>query len=125
MEENRNHTLKLKEFLIQELSAIDDVIINSEIQKASPYITNICFEDIKSEVLIHYLEQDKIYVSSGSACKKDRKSRVLEGINTPNEYIEGCIRISFSDTTKRDEVTVFIEKLKAAVSDIRTIIRRK
>lgn len=125
MEENRKHTLELQEYLIQELSTIDNIIINSEIQKGSPYITNICFEDIKSEVLIHYLEQDKIYVSSGSACKKDRKSRVLEGINTPNEYIEGCIRISFSDTTKKDEVTVFIEKLKAAVSDIRMIIRRK
>lgn len=125
MDENYNRVLELKEYLINELSEMGDIIINSEIQKGSPYITNICFEDIKSEVLIHYLEQDKIYVSSGSACKKDRKSRVLEGINTPNEYREGCIRISYSDSTKKEEITVFIEKLKSAVADIRSIIRRQ
>ena len=74
---------------------------------------------------IHFLERDEIYVSSGSACKKDKKSRVLEGIKIKKEYEEGCIRISFSDLTTREEVERFLDKLKEAVEEIRKIIRRK
>ncbi len=122
---NFEQVKELKAFLLEELKKIEDIQINSRIEKASPYITNICFRDIKSEVLIHYLEQEKIYISSGSACKKDRKSRVLAGIQIPKEYEEGCIRISFSKETTKKEIEIFLDKLNEAVEDIRTIIRRK
>lgn len=125
IEENFKRLAELKEYLFEELSVIEDIKMNSTIENGSPYITNICFKDIKSEVLIHFLEQDEIYVSSGSACKKDKKSRVLEGIKIKKEYEEGCIRISFSDLTTREEVERFLDKLKEAVEEIRKIIRRK
>ena len=109
---------------MNELSKIDGVYFNSKLEGYSPYITNVCFNYIKSEVLLHYLEQDGIYISTGSACNGSKKSRIIQSINTPDEFSDGCIRISFTDDTPEDVLDVFVEKLKLRLEDIRDIMRR-
>jgi len=43
---------------------------------------------------------------------------------TPDEFSDGCIRISFTDDTPEDILDVFVEKLKLRLEDIRDIMRR-
>lgn len=71
---------------------------------ASPYILNFAFERIKSEVLLHSLEARDVYVSTGSACSKGKKSRVLSSLELPSKYADGAIRISFSNDNNFEEV---------------------
>ncbi|WP_297812378.1 cysteine desulfurase family protein [uncultured Finegoldia sp.] len=124
IDETYDKLLKMKTDLMDKLSKIDGVYFNSKIEGYSPYITNVCFNYIKSEVLLHYLEQDGIYISTGSACNGSKKSRIIQSINTPDEFSDGCIRISFTDDTPYDVIDVFVEKLKLRLEDIRDIMRR-
>lgn len=124
IDETYDKLLKMKTELMDKLSKIDGVYFNSKIEGYSPYITNVCFNYIKSEVLLHYLEQDGIYISTGSACNGSKKSRIIQSINTPDEFSDGCIRISFTDDTPSDVIDVFVEKLKLRLEDIRDIMRR-
>lgn len=124
IDETYDRLYKMKSYLMDDLSKIDGVYFNSKLEGYSPYITNVCFNYIKSEVLLHYLEQDGIYISTGSACNGSKKSRIIQSINTPDEFSDGCIRISFTDDTPEDVLDVFIEKLKLRLEDIRDIMRR-
>lgn len=75
------------------------VIINSpDNGKASPYILNLSVPGLKGEVLLHALEEEGIYVSTGSACssKKDIFSPVLSAMDIDKEIMLGSIRVSFS-----------------------------
>ena len=90
------------------------------------HILNVSFKDVRGEVLLHYLEQKGVYVSTGSACSSKKKgSHVLNAIGlTPNE-IEGAIRFSLSDLNTKDEILEVVKILKESVSDLRMIIRRR
>jgi len=93
----------------------------------SPNIVNACFKDVRAEVLLHSLENDGIFVSSGSACssKKKGSSHVLEAIGVPVEYIGGALRISFTWENNHDEIAILINSLKKNVEEIRKIIKGK
>lgn len=70
--------------------------INSN-ETSSPYVVSISFLKIKGEVLVHSLEQDGIYISTGSACSsKKAGNRILEAMNFSNDDVIGSVRISFS-----------------------------
>ncbi len=124
IDETYDRLYKMKSKLMDDLSKIDGVYFNSKLEGYSPYITNVCFNHIKSEVLLHYLEQDEIYISTGSACNGSKKSRIIQSINTPDEFSDGCIRISFTDDTLEESVDLFVEKLKLRVEEIRDIMGR-
>jgi len=93
----------------------------------SPNIVNVCFKDVRAEVLLHSLENDGIFVSSGSACssKKKGSSHVLEAIGVPVEYIGGALRISFTWENNLGEIAILINSLKKNVEVIRKIIKGK
>ena len=106
---------------------IEDIKINgSESENTSPHILNISFLGTKGEVLLHLLEQDGIFISTGSACsaKKEAKSHVLKAMGLGDLEIEGALRFSFSYLNTIEEVNYVIEKLKKHVKDLRKIIRR-
>lgn len=124
LKENYNNILSLKKYTIGRLKEIEDIHINSTLINSSPYIINVCFQDIKSEILLHYLEGDKIYISTGSACSKNKLSRIIYEINLDKKYSDGCIRISFSDDSSKKEVDEFIKRLKIYIEEIRSITRR-
>lgn len=121
------HMARYKELLTEALKReFTELSILSEGVHYAPNIVNVCFKDVKAEVLLHSLEQDGIFVSSGSACssKKKGNSHVLEAIRVPGDYIGGAIRISFTWENDLSEIDVLVESLKRHVGEIRSIMRR-
>lgn len=116
----------LKNLLKDEIiKSIEDIKVNSP-EDGVCHILNISFRGIKGEVLLHYLEQKGIYVSTGSACSSKKKgSHVLNMIGlTPGE-IEGAIRFSLSDDNTKEEILEVVRVLKESISDLRMIMRRR
>ncbi|MCK9443861.1 MAG: cysteine desulfurase [Tissierellaceae bacterium] len=124
----REHVKELKSYFADKIKAeIKDIRLNSRLDdKSSPYILNISFLDTRGEVLLHYLEENGIYVSTSSACSSrgTEKSHVLKSIGLGNREIEGAIRFCFSYENVKEEMDYTVEKLKASVSEIRQIILR-
>lgn len=78
------------------------VKINSN-ESCSPYILSLSFKGIKGEVLMYSLEQDKIYISTGSACSsKKAGNRILEAMSVSESDVVGSVRISFSPYLEYD-----------------------
>lgn len=115
--------LKLREGLASEVS---DIRINSP-ENAVPYILNISFLGTKGEVILHKLEQEGIYVSTGSACSSGRNgksgSHVLKAMGLSKEEIEGAIRFSFGAFNTEEEVDYVVEKVKKSVNEFRRLGR--
>ena len=101
--ENFAHFTALRQQMITNLSQSPAVCINSP-SDAAPYIVNCSVQGIRSEVMIHYLEQSGIYVSGGSACAKGERSHVLSAMGFSHGRIDSAIRISMTDTTTPAEI---------------------
>ncbi len=99
LEENFNKVQKLKYEFIEKLRAsnISEYLKINSTDENSPYILSISFSKIKGEVLMYALEQDGIYISTGSACSsKKAGNRILEAMGVSNDDVIGSVRISFS-----------------------------
>lgn len=85
----------------------------------SPYINSLAFKNIKSEVILHSLEQRGIMVASSSACssKNSGLSHVLTALHD-EEVLNGAIRISFSHLNTHEEVDEFLYVLNEVIADI-------
>lgn len=119
---------ELKKYMASRIiNEIDDVKLNTSVDNtSSPYVLSITFRGTRGEVLLHYLEEKDIYVSTSSACssKGTTKSHVLKAINLCDKDIEGTIRFCLSYEITKDDIDYTIEQLKYAVNDIRSIMRR-
>ncbi|MGL5693587.1 MAG: cysteine desulfurase family protein [Peptostreptococcaceae bacterium] len=116
----------LKNLLKEEIiNNVEDIKINSP-EDGVCHILNISFKDVRGEVLLHYLEQKGIYVSTGSACSSKKKgSHVLQAMGLNANEIEGAIRFSLSDMNSEEEILEVSKVLKESVSDLRMIMRRR
>ena len=106
-DEKTERMYELKDYLIEKLSAIDGVKINSKKGRAgAPHIVNVSFVGVRSEVMLHELESHQVYVSAGSACSSNHPhiSETLAGIGLSAEEIDSAIRFSFSDLTTKEEL---------------------
>lgn len=122
--ENADKIRKIKEYFQERIQEIDDIIDNSG---EAPHIASISFKGLRSEVLLHALEEREIYVSSGSACSSNKKQPVsgtLNAIGLPDEYKDGTLRFSFSLENTKEEVDETIEALKELVPMLRRFVRR-
>lgn len=110
-----------KNFAAAIFDRIDDVILNGSMEDSSPYILNLSFMGVKAEVLLHVLEQDGIYISTGSACssKSNRKSHVLTAMGLSNERIDSAIRFSFGHFNDFSEIEYVMDKLQQGVKRLR------
>jgi cysteine desulfurase len=120
---NYDHVADLKKYFLENLKVfIDNYWVNSAID-SSPYIINISFPGIRGEVLLHHLEKENIYVSTGAACSSKKKihSHVLKAMGLDPEILDSAIRISFSIHNSREEIDLTIQALK----EILTKVRRK
>ncbi|MBR0481522.1 MAG: cysteine desulfurase [Firmicutes bacterium] len=103
----------LKKRLLEE---IEDIQINSP-ETAAPSVLNVSFLGCRGEVLLHMLEQDEIYVSTGSACSSHKKgSHVLSAQGLSPEAIDGAVRFSFGSDNTVEEMDIVVEKLKKYVA---------
>ncbi len=118
---------KVKEYLKEGILAeIDDIKINTP-NDSVVSILSVSFLGTKSEVILHKLEENDIFVSAGSACSSNKKGRshVLSAMNMTDEEIEGTLRFSFSNLNTIEEMDYAIEKLKKAVIDFRKLMHRR
>ena len=107
----------LKEYMLGRFAGIGGIEINSP-ENASPYVTNISVIGVKSEPMLNFLSANGVYVSSGSACSKGKKSRVLKAMDLSPERLDSAIRISFSRYSTREEVDLLCEMISRAKREI-------
>ncbi len=110
---------RLRDRLVRLCSETDGIYVNST-DNSSPYIVSIAVEGLKSEPLLHFLEQREIYVSSGSACSKGKKSSVIKEFGVPDRLRDSVLRISFSEDNTENE----IDELIGAVTDAMNSLAR-
>jgi cysteine desulfurase len=114
------------------MTELPDVVLNGPEElgytlhdngRRCPSVLNLTFRGTRGEVLLHTLEQDRIYVSTGSACSshKTGDSHVLQAMGLDHKAIEGAIRFSFSEFNTIEEMDFVIEKTKAAVTRFRKL----
>lgn len=122
---------RLKERLIHGLLAMEDVTVNGysageDIRKTAPHIVNAAFAGIRSEVLLHALEEEGIYVSSGSACSSNHPalSGTLKAIGVKQELLSAAVRFSLSVYTTEEEIDYALAGLKKLLPVLRRYQRR-
>lgn len=123
LEENTKRVKAVKERLWKGISeSLENVYINGDdIEKASPFVLNVAFLGLRSEVLLHALEDKEIYVSAGSACnsKKKVQSSVLGAMGYDDKRITGSLRFSFSEENTVEEADECVKVLKQIVPILR------
>jgi cysteine desulfurase len=105
---------------------IPDIRINSPAEvNCAPHILNVSFLGVKSEILLHALEQDGIYVSSGSACSSRKKSfsHVLQAMGRSEAELDSAIRFSFNRFNELAEIDYVADRLQTHVAALRKTIR--
>ena len=113
----------LREHLIAGLKPLGGVTINgSEDRTNAPQIVSASFEGVRSEVLLHALEDKGVYVSSGSACSSNHPgiSGTLKGIGVKKELLDSTIRFSLGDLNVEEEVDYAI----GVLGELLPVLRR-
>ena len=113
----------LRERLIAGLKPLGGVTINgSEDRTNAPQIVSASFEGVRSEVLLHALEDKGVYVSSGSACSSNHPgiSGTLKGIGVKKELLDSTIRFSLGDLNTEEEVNYAI----GVLGELLPVLRR-
>lgn len=118
--ESLRYVTDLRNYMVAKLRTIEGVRINSP-ENALPYITNISVEGIPSEVMLNYLSGLGICISSGSACSKGHKSRVLKAMNLSDDVINTALRISLSVFTTKEELDYLIGGIISARKTMRRL----
>ena len=121
-EEKIRRLTELKDYMTDRLGEIEGTSINSKKgAESAPQIVSVSFEGVRSEVLLHALEDKGIYVSSGSACSSHHPgiSGTLKGIGVAQKYLDATIRISFGIFNTKEEIDYCIDTLKELLPVLR------
>ena len=110
---------ELHAYAVERLSSLDGLVINTPDRDILPYIINISVIGYRSETLLHFLEQQDIFVSSGSACAKGKGSYVLTEMGLSADLTDSALRISFSKNSTFEDIDKLCEALKTAQSTLR------
>ena len=115
--------------LMEGLKEIEGTYLVTEEDESvsAPHIVSCAFQGVRSEVLLHALEEKGVYVSSGSACSSNRKSpvsSVIQEIHLKKELRESVIRFSFSDRTTTEEIDYALAALRELLPVLRRYSRR-
>ena len=112
----------LKDYLILRASEMKGVTVNSlKGAEGAPQIVSLSFEGVRSEVLLHALEEKGIYVSSGSACSSNHPaiSGTLKAIGVKKELLDSTLRFSFGMFNKKEEIDYAVDVLKELLPVLR------
>ena len=118
---------ELRDYFIKELGTIENVKVFCEDSAfTAPHVVSASFLGIKSEVLLHQLESDGVFVSSGSACSSNKPglSFSLAAMGAAKEELDSIIRFSFSFDTKKEELDRVVGLLKTHVPFLRQFVRK-
>ena len=118
---NIEYIKRLSDRLKDGLSKINGVSINSN-DYSIPYIINISVVGVKSETILHALEEDGICISTKTACSTDDYSVGVYEITKDIEKAKSSLRISLSYLTKENEIDYFLNKLEEKITKLKSII---
>lgn len=117
MSGNMQKMSELHDYAVQRFSEIENITINSP-DDGLPYILNISAVGVRSETMLHFLESKGIYISSGSACAKGKKSHVLTAMGLEVARIDSALRISFSKYSDKSEVDALVDAIQMGLSTL-------
>ncbi len=127
MQEKTDRMYELRDYFVREVAKIKDVTVNGAVgRETAPHIISVSVEGVRSEVMLHSLEEKEIYVSAGSACSSNKPSvsRTLKAIGLKPELLDATIRFSLCETTTKEELDYALEALAKIVPFRRKFIRK-
>lgn len=127
IQKNTEHIRKLKDYFISRVREIEDVTVNGKTDETSaPHIVSVSVKDVKSEVLLHSLEEKGIYVSAGSACSSNKNavSHTLQSIGLNPNLIDSTVRFSFCESNTVEEIDYTLECMREIIPLRRKFIRK-
>lgn len=127
IDEIERNLYELKDYFVDQVGKLPDVIVNGKTgRESAPHIVSVSFLGVRSEVLLHALEEKGIYVSAGSACSshKSSKSPTLQAIGAKKEQLDSTLRFSFCAENTKEEIEKTMETLKELLPFLRKFQRR-
>lgn len=127
MEQDTARLYELKAYLQKSLMEMEDVMLNGPLfEEGAPHIVSASFVGVRSEVLLHALEEKGIYVSAGSACasRKHTVSATLSAMGIDQKLLDCTIRFSLSIFTTKEELDYTIKCLHEILPMLRRFVRR-
>ncbi len=119
------HVRKLKNRLLERLRGLQGVVVNSPVDErlAVPHIVNVSCPGLKSEVIVHALEQRGFYISSRSACSssEEKPSRVLLAIGASEAQASSGLRISIAKEHTAEDIDRLADALDEVTKELRSI----
>ncbi len=118
---------QLKERFVKGIEKIEGTYIHGFSERCSaPHIVSVGFLGVRSEVLLHALEEKGIFVSAGSACSSNKtaESITLKGIKAAKEYLDSTLRFSFSVFTTEEEIDYCLSVLQELLVVLRRYARK-
>lgn len=120
LNETAELTSSLRGYCIEQFRKMPEIKINApqnedesvEFPLYAPHIMNISALGIRSETMLHYLESEGVFVSSGSACSKGAHSHVLSSMGLSDDIIDSALRISFSRYNTIEDAKAFVDAIK-------------
>ena len=126
LDEEIDKLYQLKQRFIDGAMKIEDVKINGLTGRDSaPHVVSLSVRGVRSEVLLHALEDKGIYVSAGSACASNKPSvsATLQAIGVEKDLLDSTIRFSFSVFTTPEEIDYTLQNLYAIIPMLRKYTR--
>lgn len=121
------HLYQLKEAFSEGVIRIPDVTINGPLgREGAPHIISVSFRGVRSEVLLHALEDKGIYISAGSACsaRKPQPSATLQAMGIDKELLSSTIRFSLSGFNTMEEINYTLQTLYDIIPMLRKYTRK-
>lgn len=126
-EEKIDHLYQIKQRFVEGILKIEGVSVNGKTGRDSaPQIVSVSIDGVRSEVMLHTLEDRKIYVSAGSACSSNKPSvsHTLTNIGLKGSLLDSTIRFSFSVHTTEEEIDYALEVMNEVVPKLRRYTRK-
>ena len=126
LEQDVDRMYGLREKLTNGVKNIEDIVLNGcPGREGAPHVVSVSFRGVRSEVLLHALEERGIYVSAGSACAahKPQPSATLRAVGVEKELLESTIRFSLSGFTTEEEIVYTCQNLEEIVPKLRRYTR--
>ena len=126
-DEKIEYLYKIKERFVKGVSALEGIRLNGPVGRdGAPHVVSVSIQGVRSEVMLHALEDKGIYVSAGSACSSNKPSvsATLKAIGVEKQYLDATLRFSFSLYTTETEIDYTVKCLSELLPALRTYSRK-
>lgn len=126
LDNDRANMYAMKERLIEGLLSIDDIKINGLTgEDSAPHIVSASVGGVRSEVLLHALEDKDIYISAGSACASNKPavSETLKAIGVEKRFLESTVRFSLCGDNSMEQIEYALDAIRGILPMLRRFTR--